>query len=334
MNLNNISSGKQYNNVGGGSQYNAENITIHHAANDSGDKDRQFLIDLKLSDPRLDKERIERTKGGLLKDSYVWILNNEDFQRWRADFRNQLLWIRGDPGKGKTMLLCGIVNELDKEKSTHQPIYFFCQATDSNLNTASAVLRGILYLMLKKKPQLIKDLRKTHDYGERQLFEGSNGWNTLCDMVISVLAHESFQNTVIVIDALDECKTGVDDLLDFIHILSSKAVRIIISSRNWPRIERGVAAAAQRAAHVSLELNEDSISAAVVAFIEHKVSQLAQKHEYSDTKRDLVYNTLLADNNINDWEVESKLAEFPPGLDVLYTRMLHHALSSTNVDLN
>lgn len=88
MNLNNTSSGKQYNNVGGGCQYNAENITIRkfahpspkqtslikckdHAANDPGDKDRQFLIDLKLSDPHLDKEQIERIKGGLLKDSYL-----------------------------------------------------------------------------------------------------------------------------------------------------------------------------------------------------------------------------------------------------------------------
>ncbi|KAH0424507.1 vegetative incompatibility protein het-e-1 [Colletotrichum camelliae] len=281
MNLDNTSSGKQYNNVGSGSQYNAENITIQHAANDPGDKDRQFLIDLKLSDPRLDKERIERTKGGLLKDSYRWILNNEDFQQWRSGFRNRLLWIRGDPGKGKTMLLCGIVDELQKEKSAYQPIYFFCQATDSNLNTASAVLRGILYLILKKKPQLVKDLRETHDYYDRQLFESSNGRDILCDMVVGVLADESFHNAVIVIDALDECTTGVDKLIDFINKLSSKGIMIIVSSRNWPKIERGIAAAAQLAAHVSLELNRDSISAAVVAFIEHKVNQLAHKHEYS-----------------------------------------------------
>ncbi|KAK1842426.1 vegetative incompatibility protein het-e-1 [Colletotrichum chrysophilum] len=248
------------------------------------------------------------------------------------------------------MLLCGIIDELNEENSGHQPIYFFCQATDSDLSSASAILRGILYLLLKRKPQLVKDLRETYDYCDRRLFESRNGWETLCDMIISVLANESFQNAVIVIDALDECITGVDRLLDFIHLLSSKAVRVIVSSRNWPTIERGIAAAAQKAAHVSLELNEQSVSAAVVAFIEHKVNQLAQKHEYSAAKRDLVHSTLvknshstflwaalvcqqLADNNTNDWEVESKLAEFPPGLDVLYTRMLHHALSSNDVQL-
>jgi hypothetical protein len=57
------------------------------------------------------KKRIEETKGGLLEDSYHWILKHSDFQQWRNGQQSQLLWIKGDPGKGKTMLLCGIVNE-------------------------------------------------------------------------------------------------------------------------------------------------------------------------------------------------------------------------------
>ncbi|CZR68133.1 uncharacterized protein PAC_18032 [Phialocephala subalpina] len=56
--------------------------------------------------------RPSATKGGLLKDSYRWILDNTDFQRWRQDEQSRLLWIKGDPGKGKTMLLCGIIDEL------------------------------------------------------------------------------------------------------------------------------------------------------------------------------------------------------------------------------
>ena len=71
-------------------------------------------MDLRATDPRDDKARIEQTKGGLLKDSYRWILRNADFQRWRHgdDQQSRLLWIKGDPGKGKTMLLCGIIDEL------------------------------------------------------------------------------------------------------------------------------------------------------------------------------------------------------------------------------
>ncbi|KAH7112761.1 hypothetical protein B0J13DRAFT_488823, partial [Dactylonectria estremocensis] len=76
------------------------------------DKDKQCLKDLRETDPRDDKTRIQETKGGLLRDSYRWILNHGDFQQWRHNSQGQLLWIKGDPGKGKTMLLCGIIDEL------------------------------------------------------------------------------------------------------------------------------------------------------------------------------------------------------------------------------
>ncbi|KAF2268583.1 hypothetical protein CC78DRAFT_609251 [Lojkania enalia] len=70
------------------------------------------------------------------------ILETSDFQRWRDDQQSRLLWIKGDPGRSKTMLLCGIVNELKKSMpKTHFLSYFFCQATDSRINNATAVLR-------------------------------------------------------------------------------------------------------------------------------------------------------------------------------------------------
>jgi hypothetical protein len=66
------------------------------------DEDNYCLADLQLTDPRDEKIRIERTKGGLLSDSFRWILSNPEFQRWREDKQSQLLWIKGDAGKGKT----------------------------------------------------------------------------------------------------------------------------------------------------------------------------------------------------------------------------------------
>lgn len=97
---------------------------------DEIDKLQKCTQDLRITDPRDDKKRIEKTKGGLLKESYRWILENSDFQRWRDERQSRLLWIKGDPGKGKTMLLCGIVDELEKTAKMDLLSYFFCQATD------------------------------------------------------------------------------------------------------------------------------------------------------------------------------------------------------------
>ena len=77
----------------------------HEAKND------QCLCDLRLTDPRDDKVRIERSKDDLLRDSYAWILNDPDFRDWRDNSNTQLLWIKGDPGKGKTMLMIGLIEE-------------------------------------------------------------------------------------------------------------------------------------------------------------------------------------------------------------------------------
>ncbi|KAH7146737.1 hypothetical protein B0J13DRAFT_473574, partial [Dactylonectria estremocensis] len=103
-------------------QYNTEQVkshlqnlaTIAHSQEKrhQDDKDEQCLKDLHVTDPSKDKKRIQDTKGGLLKDSYGWILDHSGFQRFRDDPQSRLLWIKGDPGKGKTMLLCGIIDEL------------------------------------------------------------------------------------------------------------------------------------------------------------------------------------------------------------------------------
>jgi hypothetical protein len=49
------------------------------------------LNDLRLTNPRDDKERIKDTKGSLLEGSYNWILDQSDFQRWRNDDQSRLL---------------------------------------------------------------------------------------------------------------------------------------------------------------------------------------------------------------------------------------------------
>jgi hypothetical protein len=52
------------------------------------------------------------------------------------------------------MLIYGILNKMspltrlrDKEVNTLL-LYFFCQATDSCINNAAAVLRGLIYLLI------------------------------------------------------------------------------------------------------------------------------------------------------------------------------------------
>ncbi|KAF2727314.1 NACHT-domain-containing protein [Polyplosphaeria fusca] len=317
---------------------------------DEINKLEQCTRDLHITDPQRDKARIEETKGGLLEDSYHWILETPDFRRWQEEPQSRLLWIKGDPGKGKTMLLCGIINELSKSTAeTSLLAYFFCQATDSRINSATAVLRGLLFMLVSQQPSLISHLREEHDQTGKALFEDANAWVALSDIFASVVQDPSLKITYLVIDALDECVTDLPKLLDLIVQTSSASSRVkwIMSSRNWPDIEERLERAGDKI-RLSLELNADSVSAAVRSYIKHKVSRLAQDKRYNDQTRDAVLRHLYTNANdtflwvalvcqnlekMSRFNIIKKLEVFPPGLNSLYNRMVQRINTSDDADL-
>ncbi|RKK75498.1 Vegetative incompatibility protein HET-E-1 [Fusarium oxysporum] len=310
------------------------------------DRDKQGLEDLRETDPRDDKTRIQDTKGGLLRDSYRWILDNDDFQRWRNDPQSHLLWIKGDPGKGKTMLLCGIIDELEKD-SDNRLSYFFCQATEARLSNATAVLRGLIYVLVDQQPSLISHVRKKHDHAGKQLFEDRNAWEALSKILAAMLNDPSLNGAILIIDALDECKTNRYQLLDF--ITKPSRVKWIVSSRDWPDIEEKLDNLEQKV-RLHLELNKDSISKAVDTYIGYKVDRLARHKKYDKETRDAVEAYLtsnadgtflwvalvcqeLADPKVRKRHTLNTLKSFPPGLDSLYDRMIGHIGDSKDAGL-
>jgi hypothetical protein len=237
--------------------------------------------DLHPTNPRKDKERTVETNGGLLEGFYRWVFENVNFQQWYTDSQSRLLWIKGDPGKDKTMLLCGIIDELQKMIVIIVSVsYFFCQATDSRINSTTAVLQGLLYMFVSEQPALVSHLRKKHDHAGKSMFENSNALVTLTEVFADVLPDPSLSTAYLLVDALDECVTGLPKLLDFVAKQSSASSRVkwIVSSRNSPGIEEQLEQAGHKV-RLSLELNAASVSAAVSVFIEQKVSQLAEQKQ-------------------------------------------------------
>ena len=312
------------------------------------------LADLFCTDPRDDKTRIEQTKGGLLEDSYRWILSNDDFLQWRHS-ESSLLWIKGDPGKGKTMLLCGIIDELCPatrlagNDATTLLSYFFCQATDERINSATAVLRGLLYLLVDQQHSLFAHIPEKYKHQGRALFEDANAWSALSKILKSLLQDPTLPSTYILIDALDECVAkDLPWLLDWIVETASTSSRVkwIVSSRNLPNIEERLYTATQTV-RLSLELNKESISAAVRIYIRNKIQQLAGRKNYSpETKEEIL--RYLSSNACDTFlwvalvcqrlaavpllKVLAALKSFPPGLDSLYQRMMD-MLPPEDVDL-
>ena len=237
------------------------------------------------------------------------------------------------------MLLCGIINEISREKeSTALLSYFFCQATDERINNATAVLRGLIYLLLMQQPLLISHVQENYKHTGKKLFDDVNAWVALSDIFSNILRDLSLQNTYLVIDALDECVTDLPLLLALIdQTSSSPRVKWFLSSRNRTDIERGLRLDGSRT-RLSLELKENAeqVSHAVDAYIDHCVSKLAIIQD-NKSLQDQVRDTLRKKSDgtflwvalvvqelkkVEIWEVLDVIKEAPPGLEKMYRRMM------------
>ena len=247
------------------------------------EENRECLRALCVIDPEVEIREIEGRKDSLLQDSYGWILTCDEYKNfisWTDNNPHRLLWIKGDAGKGKTMLLIGIIRELSRqlELDSHSlhVSYFFIQGTDSKLNTATAVLRSLIWMMFVQNPSLISHFKKGYDPVGPQYFE-SNTFQALSKVFDSMLADPSLSRVYLIVDALDECvdKQGLAALLRLISttVANSSKVKWLVSSRYRWDIESQLKGRDGRA-RLDLELNSESVSRAVDAYIDYKVLKL------------------------------------------------------------
>ncbi|KAF5614116.1 vegetative incompatibility het-E-1 [Fusarium tjaetaba] len=284
------------------------------------DDQRECFRSLRQTDPRSDKKRIEETRGGLYSASCAWILEQSDFVRWRHDAERRMLWIKGDPGKGKTKLLCSVIDEQEKDAEKGQrPCNFFCQATDARLSTATSVLRGLLYLLAEQDPSLLdKYILERYKRAGSILFTEKNAWTTLSTLFTEMMSDSRLDGKVFIIDGLDECEVDRATLLRFIvNAARWTRTKWLISSRNRSNIESELGKIGPEVG-LSLELTEnaeriaDANNEALLILIRDTVRRRAQG---AFLRAALVIEEL---QDAQPWDVEEILDNRPKKL---YDRM-------------
>jgi hypothetical protein len=206
---------------------------------DKTEKLEACLCSICPTDPYDEMDRIEKMKGDLLLGSYNWIFGNTDFELWCDSPNGQLLWISVNTGKGKTMLLCGITKELGVSAlATYRLAYFFFQAADSRMNTATAALRGLLYMVVQQQPQLRVHVTERYFDIRSSLVGDTYSFKSIMEAFTAVIQDPEFQLTYFIIDDLDQCTVDQQNLVDFvIHSTKSFRVSWIVSSCDSPTIQ-------------------------------------------------------------------------------------------------
>lgn len=244
------------------------------------------------------------------------------------------------------MLMISIIDQLSKQLrespeqgSNHLLSYFICQGTDSRLDNASDILRGLIYLLEILQPLLLRHLRQQYDQTGGELFDRSDLFYALSGVFQSMLQNPNFLRACFIVDAIDECSVEMLPFLDLLRdtvAKQSSRVKWIISSRNRDDIERCLQLCNSHE-RLSLELNAKQLSRFIIAFISLKVTQLFvlrndgnlqlqvasrinQKAECTFLQASLVFKRLEEDDIVKS-DILEVIEQCSTGLIPLYDRM-------------
>ncbi|KAL7789036.1 hypothetical protein V8C37DRAFT_387023 [Trichoderma ceciliae] len=137
-----------------------------------------------------------------------WFLKNELLHTWLTTDESSVLWVKGSPGQGKTILAKFLLAHLEHLSSSSDPysnrhttvIYFFFYDQDDNYRTVGGALRSLIKQLLSVQDsfQIISDKFDI----ESPTITDESAWDILRELLYSPI----FGTIYCVIDALDECQ--------------------------------------------------------------------------------------------------------------------------------
>ncbi|KAL2132593.1 hypothetical protein VTI74DRAFT_3616 [Chaetomium olivicolor] len=166
-----------------------------------------------------------------LPGSCEWIGNKPDYLSWKGSMDISILWLRGRPGAGKSVLSSHIISDL---RSRGQDCcFFFFQARDHVKSTASGCLRSMAWQMARLHP-VVRDKLKAimSDWKDNTLdrIDSHSLWRKI--FLSGILKVKLNRPQFWVIDAMDECR-GAADMVNFLtRIQEHWPVSILVTSRD------------------------------------------------------------------------------------------------------
>ncbi|KAL8744463.1 MAG: hypothetical protein Q9190_003292 [Brigantiaea leucoxantha] len=168
-----------------------------------------------------------------LKSSGAWLHDDDQYRRWLGPSpSDNILWLTGFPGSGKTYLASFIVDDLKQAHgSSRTPVtYFYCDYRQVEIHSAAYILSSLLKQLVFSMyplPQPLLDLFSSYQRGTDSIAKPrlADVWR------VFLIVAQTFDRVFIVVDALDECDSHHRaKLLGLIPEITS-SVRLLITSR-------------------------------------------------------------------------------------------------------
>lgn len=324
-------------------QYNAQTQTFYNTtiAKTEAEKIKACQDALLTIRPEDHRAALISAKGARAQGTCEWIKSDCEYQSLlRGDTR--LLWIRGGPGKGKTMLSIFLTQDFER---AHDVVYFFCQADDETRRSATYVLRSFIWQLTVHNSATTKDLiHYLYPPIEKQAALGSR--ESLWSIFLKMTSNPRLRTTFCVLDGLDECDDASrrwlgSKIASFSSmgedVASAACLRMIIVSRPYP-------SAMMTSKGIILDPDHnDHISHDIEAFVDEKVEKLSDQLDNLPDESRIVFRSRMRRELLDraegtflwvgfatiellkasTWtEMEATIDQLPKGLPSLYDRML------------
>lgn len=193
------------------------------------DRSSKVLEWLSPLDPQRKHDEIRSRR---MQNSGLWLLESTEYETWCNDNNSpRILWCRGIPGAGKTIISSLIIDELSDMIDSNQTklAYFYYDYSDAGSQTIMNVIGSLLRQLISQLRSVPTQLMDVYD--RRQGGQEQPQLDDIIPMLIEICKGPS--TTHIVIDALDECQSGKprQTILDVLKHLEQLKVRILITSR-------------------------------------------------------------------------------------------------------
>lgn len=204
-----------------------------------GIEERKNTVCMWLSAAGMEADQ-QRHHGNQLPGTCDWLSKISLFRDWFDTESSGCLCVLGISGCGKSVLSSSVI---DKLKSSGQPVlYFFCKDGDENRNNPSAILRTLIFQLVKYEVSIdivhaaASDGIPVRDYSLLDL------WNIMRKLL------DIIDVVYLVIDGLDECNNIDGMLVDLLKRLATlptskpKGVKVFATCRpnrfdiSWPTI--------------------------------------------------------------------------------------------------
>ncbi|KAH6710613.1 hypothetical protein BKA61DRAFT_612024 [Leptodontidium sp. MPI-SDFR-AT-0119] len=268
--------------------------------------------------------RLERLCRRRHDETCGWIMEQPELKAWmKSDGKDNIVWLSGKPGAGKSVMSSYIVGRL-LETEAIDTLYYFCTSQDIH-DSCNLVLRTFALQLLRQHPDLASLI-------SNEFFHKTCGLVQLRALLPKMLAASC--STRIILDGVDETSKEAQKLLlkelQTVCLANNPNCKILFSSRREVSLAKQLARKPCVVLDGRAEVNLD-----IKSFIKYKMQKVKTSNPElrESIELELIKNAggmflwvhLVVEvlrSCYSDWDLEKSSKSLPKGLEAAYGRIL------------